>query len=103
MDTNLNNLLARASAYDKQLPDLVLPAGHPDDRPIAAWIDHTLLKPEGTPGQIARLCEEARQHQFASVCINPVYIPLSARLLQGSQVPVCTVVGFPLGATLSAA
>jgi deoxyribose-phosphate aldolase len=103
MDTNLNNLLARASAYDNKLPDLVLPAGHLDDRPVAAWIDHTLLKPEGTPEQIARLCEEARQYQFASVCINPVYIPLSARLLQGSHVPVCTVVGFPLGATLSAA
>jgi deoxyribose-phosphate aldolase len=68
---------------------------------MAAWIDHTLLKPQATPEQIENLCEEARQYSFASVCINPVYVPLCARLLKGSPVLVCTVVGFPLCATFT--
>lgn len=62
-------------------------------------IDHTLLKPEADYDQIAKLCEEAAQYHFASVCINPVYVPLASRLLRGAGVAVCTVVGFPLGAT----
>ena len=70
---------------------------------MAAWIDHTLLKPEATPEQVEILCAEARQYEFASVCINPVYVPLAHRALAGSPVLVCTVVGFPLGATLSEA
>ena len=65
---------------------------------IAAMIDHTLLKPEATPAQIERLCAEAAEYHFASVCVNPVYIPLAARLLKGTGVKVCCVVGFPLGA-----
>jgi deoxyribose-phosphate aldolase len=58
-----------------------------------------LLKPEADYDQVRKLCEEAAQYHFASVCINPVYVPLAARLLAGSGVAVCTVVGFPLGAT----
>lgn len=65
---------------------------------IAAMIDHTLLKPEATPAQIEKLCAEAAEYHFASVCVNPVYIPLAARLLKGTGVKVCCVVGFPLGA-----
>jgi deoxyribose-phosphate aldolase len=65
---------------------------------LASLIDHTLLKPDATRDQIAQLCNEARQHGFASVCINPVNVKLGAKLLKGSGVPVCTVVGFPLGA-----
>ncbi|MFW5747987.1 MAG: deoxyribose-phosphate aldolase [Chloroflexota bacterium] len=65
---------------------------------LAAMIDHTLLKPEATRSQIEKLCAEARTHEFASVCVNGVYVSLAARLLQGSPVKVCTVVGFPLGA-----
>lgn len=61
------------------------------------FIDHTLLKPEATRGQVERLCEEARTHQFASVCVNACYVPLAAKALKGSNVKVCTVVGFPLG------
>lgn len=61
-------------------------------------IDHTLLKPEATPAQIEKLCAEAAEYHFASVCVNPVYIPLAARLLKGTGVKVCCVVGFPLGA-----
>jgi deoxyribose-phosphate aldolase len=69
---------------------------------LAEYIDHTLLKPEATPDQVQQLCEEARQYGFASVCINPIYVRLAARLLHGSGIPVCSVIGFPLGATPSA-
>lgn len=65
---------------------------------LAAIIDHTLLKPDATPQQIQTLCAEAKQHQFASVCVNPVYVPLVAAELANSGVKVCTVIGFPLGA-----
>lgn len=67
---------------------------------IASLIDHTLLKPEATPEQIAQLCSEAREYRFAAVCVNPVYVKLAYDLLKGSPVKVCSVVGFPLGATL---
>ena len=69
-----------------------------DKKTIAAMIDHTLLKPEATPAQIEKLCAEAAEYHFASVCVNPVYIPLAARLLKGTGVKVCCVVGFPLDA-----
>ena len=69
-----------------------------DKKTIAAMIDHTLLRPEATPAQIEKLCAEAAEYHFASVCVNPVYIPLAARLLKGTGVKVCCVVGFPLGA-----
>jgi deoxyribose-phosphate aldolase len=65
---------------------------------IAALIDHTLLKPEATAADIRKLCAEARQYGFASVCVNPYWVPVVAQELSGSPVKVCTVVGFPLGA-----
>jgi deoxyribose-phosphate aldolase len=68
---------------------------------LARMIDHTLLKPEATPGQIERLCAEARQYGFASVCVNPVNVHCCAEALRGSPVKVCTVIGFPLGANTS--
>lgn len=71
------------------------------DPGIAALIDHTLLKPEGTRDEIVKLCREAREFSFASVCVNPYWVPLVAAELKGSPVKVCTVVGFPLGATPS--
>ncbi|MEZ0370688.1 MAG: deoxyribose-phosphate aldolase [Candidatus Sericytochromatia bacterium] len=72
---------------------------HPVPADIAGMIDHTLLKPEATEEQVRKLCAEAAQYHFASVCVNPSYVPLSAQLLKGSGVMVCTVIGFPLGAT----
>ena len=60
-------------------------------------IDHTLLKPDATPEQILQLCNEAKEYHFMSVCVNPHYVPLAASVLEGSDVKVCTVVGFPLG------
>jgi deoxyribose-phosphate aldolase len=71
----------------------------PTDESLAHTIDHTLLKPDATQDQIAQLCFEARKHGFASVCVNPAQVKLCADLLKDSGIPVCTVVGFPLGAT----
>ena len=67
---------------------------------FAGLIDHTLLKPEASRDEIRKLCQEAARFGFASVCINPWNVPLAAELLRGTSVKVCTVVGFPLGATL---
>src|SRR5215203_619257 len=67
----------------------------------AALIDHTLLKPEASEADIKKLCNEAIQFGFASVCVNPSWVKKASEFLQGSNVPVCTVIGFPLGATLS--
>jgi deoxyribose-phosphate aldolase len=66
---------------------------------VAAMIDHTLLKPDATRQQIEELCREAAQFRFATVCVNPTWVGLCAQLLSGSGVGVCSVVGFPLGAT----
>jgi deoxyribose-phosphate aldolase len=69
------------------------------DPAIAALIDHTILKPDATRADVIKVCREARQYCFASVCVNPYWVPLVAAELSGSGVKVCTVVGFPLGAT----
>ena len=71
----------------------------PQNLDIAKMIDHTLLKPDATQQEVAQLCFEARKYGFASVCVNPAWVPLCAELLKGSPVRVCTVIGFPLGAT----
>ena len=69
---------------------------------LAGMIDHTLLKPEATKEQVIQLCVEAKKYSFASVCINPSYVSLCAKLLRDTSVKVCTVIGFPLGATSTA-
>ena len=66
---------------------------------VAGMIDHTLLKQDATEDAIKKLCQEAIDNKFCSVCINPSYVPLCSELLKGSSVKVCTVIGFPLGAT----
>jgi deoxyribose-phosphate aldolase len=73
----------------------------PPDQNLARMIDHTLLKPDATQQEIAQLCFEAKKYGFASVCVNPTWVELCAQLLRGSPVKVCTVIGFPLGATSS--
>jgi deoxyribose-phosphate aldolase len=70
-------------------------------RDWSSLVDHTLLKPEASDADIRKLCEEAAQYRFASVCVNPSWVRAAACNLRGSNVPVCTVVGFPLGATLA--
>lgn len=64
----------------------------------AKYIDHTILKPEASEEQVIKLCEEAKAAGFASVCVNPCFVPLCAKLLANTEVKVCTVIGFPLGA-----
>jgi deoxyribose-phosphate aldolase len=67
----------------------------------ASLIDHTLLKPEASEADIRKLCDEAAQFGFASVCVNPSWVKKASEFLRGTSVPVCTVIGFPLGATLA--
>ncbi|MFD1850294.1 deoxyribose-phosphate aldolase [Oceanobacillus bengalensis] len=71
------------------------------EKNLAKMIDHTVLKAETTKEQIVTVCEEAKQHNFYSVCINPTWVKEAASLLSDSEVKVCTVIGFPLGATTS--
>jgi deoxyribose-phosphate aldolase len=66
---------------------------------VSAMIDHTLLKPDATRSEIEKLCREAAEFRFATVCVNPAWVATAAALLRGSGVGVCSVVGFPLGAT----
>ena len=73
-----------------------------EKRKIAAMIDHTLLRATATAEEIEELCAQARRHSFASVCVNPCHVALAAKCLAGSDVKVCAVIGFPLGANTSA-
>lgn len=70
---------------------------------LASMIDHTILKPEAGKEQVETICREAREYGFASVCVNSSYVPLCAELLRDTEVKVCTVIGFPLGAMSTAA
>lgn len=69
---------------------------------LSAYIDHTMLKPEATTEDILKLCAEAARYEFAAVCINPCHVKTAVKALQGTLVKVCTVIGFPLGATTTA-
>ena len=73
------------------------------DRAVARLIDHTILKPEATRDEVRQVCAEALKFEFASVCVNPFWTKFVAAELRGSPVKVCTVAGFPLGATTTAA
>ncbi|MGA9287970.1 MAG: deoxyribose-phosphate aldolase [Anaerobacillus sp.] len=68
------------------------------NKELASMIDHTALKPDTSREQIEKLCEEAREFNFASVCVNPTWVSLAAEKLKGAEAKVCTVIGFPLGA-----
>ena len=98
--TELSRLLSLTQEYEHQLPPATVQVNIPEGVQIAGWIDHTLLKPEATAAQVKLLCQEAMQYHFASVCINPAYVPLACGLLGDAPEAVCTVIGFPLGAVL---
>jgi deoxyribose-phosphate aldolase len=72
----------------------------PTKEELAHWVDHTLLKPDAVKDEIIKVCQEAKEYKFASVCINPTWISLAQKQLRGTAVKVCSVIGFPLGATL---
>lgn len=105
----MEELIARATRRVEAIPGLpagarlARPAARASDTPIAGLIDHTLLRPDATPEQVAALCDEAARYRFASVCVNPAFVPMCARRLAGTPVAVCTVIGFPLGATTTKA
>jgi len=94
------DILHLAKTYENELPPMPKLPAAPQGAEIAGSIDHTILKPEATAQQVKQICEEALAHNFASVCINPSFVSLAAGLLSGSTVETCTVIGFPLGATL---
>jgi deoxyribose-phosphate aldolase len=97
---SLKQILELTEAYERELPPAPPPLPVPRGLEIAAWIDHTLLRPEATAAQVKKLCEEARENHFATVCVNPIFVPLARSLLRDSGVGVCAVIAFPLGATL---
>ena len=84
-----------SGAQDAEAPRGECPAASD----LAKFIDHTLLKPDATESQIRQLCKEAAQFGFATVCVNPVWVGLCSQLLRGTDVGVCAVAGFPLGAS----
>jgi deoxyribose-phosphate aldolase len=95
---NIVEILERSEQYLEKLPDKPEEIAAPVGVEIAAWIDHTLLKPDATAIQVKSICQEAIEHHFAAVCVNPVFIPLVAVLLKDSTIATCSVIGFPLGA-----
>ncbi len=97
---SLKQILRLVDSYEHELPAAPPALSVPRGAELAAWIDHTLLKPEATAAQVKTLCEQARQYHFATACVNPVYVPLARGLLKDSGVNVGAVIAFPLGATL---
>jgi deoxyribose-phosphate aldolase len=95
-----HEIIEQAKAFENKLPEKKnFPIPNKDE--IAGWIDHTLLKAQATVEQVFELCREAKEYRFASVCLNPVYVPQAVKELEGSGIPVGTVIGFPLGANLT--
>lgn len=104
MSTTLLSTIADAIARwgdGTALSDPPHTLSQPSLQTVAGAMDHTLLKPDATADQIRQLCAEARTHAFVTVCVNPTWVVLCQELLVGSPVKVCTVIGFPLGATLA--
>lgn len=97
---DLKEILAQTETYLHKLPPAPPALAVPSGAELAGWIDHTALKAETTASQVMKLCQEARQHKFATVCVNPGYVPLAAGVLRGSEVGICSVISFPLGAHL---
>ena len=95
--TEGHGLIRDGAGLHHRVLELIGPPHGPWD--LSPLIDHTLLKAEATGAQVETLCGEALDHGFASVCVNPLWVPLAAALLKGSPVRTCTVVGFPLGAS----
>lgn len=96
MDQELKLLIQKARYYEKSLPEKM--KANNEDKPFASFIDCALHNPEATPLMIEQLCKDALKYQFATVFVNPLFIPLVRRRLEGSDVHVGSVVGFPLGA-----
>ncbi len=98
--TTFPGIIKLAETCERELPPMPALPSPPQGAEIAQWIDHTLLRPEATVHQVKQLCEQAAAYNFASVCVNPSFVPLAAGLLKDTKIKTCAVVGFPLGATL---
>lgn len=94
-EENVKKILSEFSEFEKSKKTSEIKLSAQD---LAGMIDHTLLKPDATLSEIKQLCEEATQNNFASVCVNPSYVDTCFKLIKSSNVKVCTVIGFPLGA-----
>jgi deoxyribose-phosphate aldolase len=94
----ITEILALAKTYHQELPPPPPALNPPLGKEIAGWIDHTLLRPDTTAAQIRSLCDEARQYNFAGVCVNSFYVPLAVELLRETRIAVFATIGFPLGA-----
>ncbi len=97
---DLKDIFAQTEAFLHELPPAPPALERPNGVGLAGWIDHTALKAETTAQQVMKLCLEAREHRFATVCVNPGYVPLAAGVLRGNGVGICSVISFPLGAHL---
>jgi deoxyribose-phosphate aldolase len=97
---SIAEILDKAQVYEQELPPKPALPPAPLGIQIAGWIDSTLVTADASADQIKKLCEEARAYNFASVIVNPAYVPLASGLLSNTQILVGSVVGFPLGATL---
>jgi len=95
-EENVKKILSDFSEFEKSKKTLEIKLSSQD---LAGMIDHTLLKPDATISEIKQLCEEAMQYNFASVCVNPSYVETCFDIIKSSNVKVCIVIGFPLGAT----
>lgn len=95
MNIDLINRLA--DEYERELPPFVNENEPPKGAAIAGWIDHTILKADATKDMVMKLCDEARQYEFATVCVNPVHVSVCSSALRNAKSKVCSVIGFPLG------
>ena len=100
MNLALDDILFQADQYECGLLPAPEPLTAPVGAALAGWLDQSLLRPEATRAEVQSFCQDARQYPFASVCVNPSYVPLAAKWMAGSQTRVCTVVAFPFGASL---
>lgn len=94
---NTDQIDQLADEYERELPAFVNENVPPIGAEIAGWIDHTILKADATNAMITRLCDEAKQYEFATVCVNPVNVSVCSSALRNAKSKVCSVIGFPLG------
>lgn len=97
---SIANILSLTDQYERRLPDRSVELTPPEGEAVAGWIECSLLQPEATLMQVKALCDDARQNQFAAVCVNPGYVSLASGLLANTRVPVSAAVAYPLGASL---
>ncbi len=102
MNLVLDDILFQADQYERGLLPAPESLTAPMGAALAGWLDQSLLRPEATRAEVQSFCQDARQYPFATVCVNPSYVPLAVKCMAGSQTRVCAVAAFPFGASLPA-